>query len=342
MKKYSVPGGTSPSAVLSTCSVMKFFAEWTAYTAVYGMVKLHSSEDKFIYLIFLYNVVCASGMLLFGLVSDRVSRGKPGIMLGAALLGIGFALPASFGVTVKTAFSALGIAALNAFGASEICRTEGSRGLSVFFGSGVLGYGVGRFNMFYGYVAVFAAVLCAALAPSDVKSTVTGQQCDNRKIIRKVSFPVSLVGTAALACAVESGNVFCRIYKRRDVLIASVLFFAGTVAYYVVKKFVKNGVPDVILPPLAAAAFCCSSLLLGNGIVRTAAVMISLGFVLSAFLETAGKISYRGIASAALFASLYAGHSVLVFTGGGFLLFAVILFVASAAVAALSAGGRYV
>ena len=340
MKKYSVPGGISQATVLTTYSVMKFFAEWTSYTAVYGMVKLHCSDDKFLYLIFLYNAICASAMLVFGLFSDRVTRGKFGVMLGAALLGMGFAFPASLGVTAKLSLCALGISAMNAFAAREISRTTGAYGLSVFAGSSVLGYGVGIFNMFYGYVAAFAAVLCAALAPLDVKSADANDKPENTSVFSKLSFPLSITGAAILACAGESANVFGRIYKRRDVLIAAFLFFTGTAAYYAARRFIENITPHTVSAPLSAAVFVASVYLLDGGIIKTAAVMISLGIAFSVLLDTSDKCEYRGLAASAVFTSLYAGHTLYVFLGGSFLLYAVILFVVMSLVAATGIIGR--
>ncbi len=315
MKKYLSDKGLSGASSLATCSVLKFFAEWSAYTAVYGMIKLHVTDDKFLYLILLYNLLCVCSTLVFGVVSDRITKHKNGVILGVALLGIGFALPINLGVTFKLVFCALGIGAINAFVGGYVIRQNGPHGIALIFGSSVLGFAVGRFNMFYGYIAIFVAVLCAALTPSPDFAILSDKaDRNNRFLFPVLPFLLAILGTVFASFSFESYGFFRSVYTRRDFLIASVFFFASCIAYFVIRSFLKNNsFPfDVVFFPVFASLTVFSLMILNNeGLFRIAAVMISLGITVSATASvTCGSGRHAPLRFASFIAAGYTGHLI--------------------------------
>ena len=278
------------AASISTRYTLMNMAEACACAALlFGKVRRHVSDHRFILLVILFNVIAIGTRGFVSLVADRTPHSRhSGVRLGVLLFALGFLWPVEFGITLKVVLAAVGSAIYHAFAAASIQAKSAFRATGIGFlaAGAVLGTAIGRYAAFYGYLSILFFMFLAC--PTDKCADLPEAKEDRRFKAPQtapafVFVPLLLMSIGALSYTVSSLRFAWDVNRKTMLLIALAMAFGRALGGMVTDRL---GYTVTLAASLGGGTilllFCTDSKLLSLGgialIAMTAAPLLSLLF----------------------------------------------------------------
>ncbi len=290
-------------------AVMSLLASCSTAAMLLGSISRHISEGKLSVLIIIFNILSIALQPIIACYADSVKNKHTGVRLSVLILALGFLIPAKISVTAKVILMGIGSAGFNAFSASSILQRakRPASDIGYFLAGSVLGVALGRYQQFYGYLAVALLMIIACPADKGEKMVLSEEKkaCPAKMKLFTPIFGILLILSAFGASVISSSVPLDGFYGKKMMVVTAAAIAFG---------YALGGIISERLTAISNAA----TLVAGTVILFTfqdsqKLFLIALALIATALPMLTAQLSrlmprYSGFAYSLLSVSVYLGY----------------------------------